>query len=246
MNCSPYEIDLELAGIPISLHIQYKEAYSFFKFYESRMEPSYRKCESPVKVDESDWKSLIEHGFVRGGKVEASYLSACCSDALMEYDRCIIHAAAFRDNDGAWLITAPPGVGKSTQVKTLRELYPNRYSVICGDRPVVWAHGDHVTVYPSPWNGKEGWGGASAAQLKGIICLHRGNENCIRRIIPRKAIVPIYQAVIQTTKDRQKVECSTEIVESILSSVPIWDFTNRDIPESTVLLYEKVLKENIR
>lgn len=246
MNNKPYEIGVELAGIPIALHVQYKEAWSFFKLYKSNFVPAHQKYEEHVQVGEDDWKNLALHGFSRGGKVEASYLSACCSDVLMAHDRCMIHAAAFRDTDGAWLITAPPGVGKSTQVKTLREIYPNRYSVICGDRPVLWTRGDYVTVHPSPWKGKEGWGGASSARLKGIVCLYRGNENHICRITPGKAVVPIYQAIIQTAKDRQTVERAAEIVESVLTSVPIWDFTNRDIPDSTELLYEKVLTEDIR
>ena len=155
-----------------------------------------------------------------------------------------MHAAAFRDEEKAWLIAADPGVGKSTQIRTLQELYPGTFSVVCGDRPVLQLMEDGmVMVHPSPWNGKEFWGGADAAPLAGIICLRRGEEDAVHMLRRKDAVIPVYGSLIHTAICEDIIRRAAAFADALLQGVPVWDFVNRDIPGSTELLYQKVLRE---
>lgn len=244
----PYHIKIDLAGIPIWLHLQYEEAYRYFVSSSPGPSGTEDWQDDPpypeAFLTETDWMLLKKHGFERCGQVEASFLTSCCSDHLLPHGRCIVHAAAFRDSRKAWIITADPKVGKSTQVRTLRELYPGTFSVICGDRPVLELADDGtVMVHPSPWNGKEAWSGAQAAPLAGIICLKRGQEDSVTRLKAKHAAIPVYRALIHTAAGEETVRLAASFAEGLLQRVPVWEFVNRDIPGSTRLLYQKVLTE---
>ena len=239
-----YHIQIELAEIPICLHLQYEEAYRYFGsfcFNPAGADPN--QCPN-LFLTENDWSLLEKHGFTRCGQVEASFLASYCSDLLLQNSRCIIHAVAFRDAEKAWIITAEPGVGKSTQIRTLQELYPGVFSVICGDRPVLQLMDDGtVMVHPSPWNGKEFWSGSDSAPLSGIICLSRGETDAVTFVRKKNAVIPVYRALIHTARNEDIIRTAAAFTNDLLQSVPVWDFVNKDIPGSTQLLYQKVLRE---
>lgn len=243
----PYHIGIDLAGIPVCLHLQYEEAYRYFaSFCHNNPESGNGKqgISPELFLSEKDWVLLKKHGFVRCGQVEASYLASYCSDHLLSYNRCIVHAAAFRNRERAWIIAAAPGVGKSTQIRTLRELYPDTFSVICGDRPVLeLAEDGTVMVHPSPWNGKEFWGGAGAAPLAGIICLRRGDEDSTAKLNVKHAVMPVYRALIHSAVNEEIIRLAASFEEGLLQRVTVYEFVNRDVPGSTRLLYRQILAE---
>lgn len=233
---------IDLAGIPICLHMQYEEAVSYFTSYGNKYPAGHMGVSTHVSLTEDDWENLVKKGLRRCGQIEASYLSARCSDALLKYRRCLVHAAAFRDESRSWLIAAGSGVGKSTQMATLEKLYPGRYSVICGDRPVLEVQGGgEIIVHPSPWNGKEGWGGAAAVPLSGIIFLRRGDRNQIHPMTKKEAVLRLYEAVIQTAETSEGIISAASCMDAILTRTKVWEFINEDVPKSTELLYETVL-----
>lgn len=244
INQYPFNITFELAGIPVCLDIRYEGTKSYFGQYARAFPAQDINPVTHARVTEDDWEILTEHGFQRCGQTEAGYLAARCSDVMLENHRCIVHAVAFRDERNAWLIAAGPGVGKSTQFVTLEGLYPGKYSVICGDRPVIEVRSDDtIIVHPSPWNGKEGWGGADAAVLAGIILLKRGEQNSVRPMTKKAAAIPVFQSVIQTALTEDGIRKAAACTDAVLSRVPVWEFVNENIPKSTELLYETVLRE---
>ena len=200
----------------------------------------------PVMISETYLQSWEDSFGPIDANAERSAFAAVASEALLDHDRFLMHAVAVRRQDKAYLITAPSGVGKSRQARTLRELYPGEFSIICGDRPVIEDRGEEgYMVHPSPWNGKEGWHGAGAAPLSAIICLRRGEENRIERLPTRKSAALVYSAVIQTAESEEKVRRIAEITAGILEKTPIWRLTNKGVPDSTRLLYETVIKGDI-
>lgn len=174
---------------------------------------------------------------------EYSAFTVPVSDALLKTGRCIIHAAAFRFEDRAYLIAAPSGVGKSTQVRTLMELYPDEIAVISGDRPVLEATEDGIMVHPSPWNGKEGWCGAEAAPLAAIILLERGDENSIRAIPSKNGVVRVFTSLFMDAESEDGILRAASFTDTVLKHTPVWEYVNAGVPDSSRMLYEKVLKE---
>lgn len=174
---------------------------------------------------------------------EYSAFTVPVSDELLKARRCIMHAAAFRFEGRAYLIAAPSGVGKSTQVRTLMELYPGEIAVISGDRPVLEATEDGIMVHPSPWNGKEGWCGAEAAPLAAVILLKRGEESELNRISARKAAAAVFSSLFHDPGTEEGIQRTAEFADRLLKAAPVWEFVNGGVPDSSRMLYEKVLKE---
>ena len=111
-----------------------------------------------VRISDWFWQKVSANIGPRSPYIEFTAFSSAASVALLDSDRFLMHAVAFRWNNQAWLVTGPPGTGKSTHMRMLREQYDNEFTVICGDRPVLERSKDgSFFVHPSPWNGGMAW-----------------------------------------------------------------------------------------
>lgn len=234
-----YSHTVSLGGIALRLKLHFAEAAELFAPWDAGGVPA-----AELAVSESEWTYLRSSvGVAFDAQSEASILTACCSDALLPYDRCIMHAVALRFRDQAWLIAAPSGVGKTTQARVLQELWPGEFSVICGDRPVLRLTDDGgVYVHPSPWNGKENWYGAAAAPLAGIVFLQRGDYDDAYQIKRRDAVIPCLQALIYSGVSEDVIRRAAAFTDQLLRRVPAYRLQSENVPGSTKLLYEEIIR----
>lgn len=196
-----------------------------------------------LRVTDEDFAAWDGRGISCSAVGEADLICIPASEALMP-DGCVFHAAAIRFMNHAFLIAAGSGVGKSTQVKTLRELYLSEVGVISGDKPILRCREDgSIVVHPSPWNGKEGWRGADAAPLGGIFLLRRGEKNAMEPLSPAQASAWVFMQIFQSYRDGDSIHRAGETAERILRSAPVWMMTNKGVPDSTRLMYETMLQE---
>ncbi len=226
-----------LAGVPLDCAAHYADTVDWFG--------AYRLCEDAapggVRVSPEQWDYWQKTGKPCDAAAEFSMFAGACSDALTPHSRVLIHAAAFAFRGRAYLFAAAPSVGKSTQVRTLEELYPGEFSVICGDRPVLECRDDAaVLVHPSPWNGKEGWCGAPAAPLAGIFCLERGEETSLAQLSKKEAVLPVLRALISNFETEETIRALSGLEERIIRSAPVYRYVNGGVPDSTRFLYEHV------
>ena len=161
---------------------------------------------------------------------------------------CVFHAVAVSAFGKAWLITAPSGVGKTTQLKNWRLMRDvPEVGVISGDMPVLERLTDgSVLVHPSPWNGKEGYRGADAAPLGGIICLERlcpGGENSIRLLEPKERLDRCLRQFVCLPGTVEQTERLARLADAALSLCPVWLLRNRGDAESTALMI-KTIEQN--
>ncbi len=195
-----------------------------------------------VFISENGWQYWEKYYGNRNAAAEFSLMSFYLSSALLPHKRCVIHAVAFSINGHAWLISAPPGTGKSTQLKTLKELYPGEITTICGDRPILELTDDgKVLVHPSPWNGKEGWGGSEIAPLAGIIILNRGKKNDLWHLPTDRAAVYIYTALLKNAEDEEDITRAASFADKLLRRTNVWFMENKGVPDSTKMLYDELL-----
>lgn len=231
------DFTVTLAGRSFRVSARYAETASYFPAPdpEAPLVPG-----APVSIPETDWQEYLQSGMEDCAHTEYSMLTAHCSDALLAFDCVILHAAALRWRDRSWLIIAPSGVGKSTQMRNLQELLPGEVSVICGDRPVLERCGGAFRVHPSPWNGKENWHGAEAAPLGGLILLRRGPENRLYALREDEAILNLYVAFIQTSASVEAVTKVADLEDGVLRAVPTWLLVSDTVPDSTRCLVEGI------
>ena len=162
---------------------------------------------------------------------------------LLRFGCCIFHAVAFRWRDMAWLLTAPPETGKTTQYFNWRRLFPGEVTMISGDMPVLEGREDgSVWVHPSSWNGKEKLRGAEAAPLGGLVLLEQGQEDRIFPLSVHDGLLPFAQQFMVIPETEQEILSLTKLLERLLLAAPRWKMINRGGNESTILLRETLLR----
>ena len=161
------------------------------------------------------------------------------SARLLPHDRCAFHGVAVAVGNRAWLITAPSGTGKSTQFLLWKELLGDRVRLICGDKPILeFQPGGEILVHPSPWIGKERWGGGAPAKLAGIVYLEQGPHNTISPMPVSKAVVPLYTQFLYHPADEGELRRVSAMLQKLLEGVPVWKLVNLGDADSARLTHE--------
>lgn len=238
-----YRCLAEMAGISCCYALEFEDTIKRLKgFVKPDAEISNdAPCISVGQSEYEDWQKI--GNTTRNDFAEFSLLGCRTSEYLMDHQRFVFHAVAMRWHDRAWLITAPPGIGKTTQYKNLKELHPDEVSIINGDKPIVEIRDDGAFVHPSPWTGKEGWHDAEGAPLAGIIFLKHG-ENVIEPVSPKAMARSAYLSIFQSFDTGEVIQKSAKLAQQLLKSVPLWQLTNRGDLASSALIYD-VMKKTI-
>ena len=230
---------IDLADIYLNCSFYYPESIPFFKKYFIDAENS----RPLVKLDSEDLYQIREqYPPEQPGHVsEIKMLSVAFSDALLPYDRVIVHAVSIIYKGQVWLLTAPAGTGKSTQYKNLRRLHPDQIHILCGDNPILQFMPDGtVLVHHSPWNGKEGFGNRRIAPLSGIVLLEQADENVITPLPAMDAVIPIFNQMNTFLKTEDSVHRVFRMEEHLLTTFPIWKFRNLGNLESSEMLFQLI------
>lgn len=230
------EFLVTLAEIEVAFRFHFSGTGMLFRSYEQSSETDAYKGE----YLSADIERVKEYAAEHNCSLEfAEYwcLMEKASDYLTMHEYTMFHGVAFQFHAGAYILTAPSGTGKSTQFRNLRTLYGDECQIINGDKPILGYSPDGgILVYPSPWNGKEGWGGHRYAPLRAVILLEQGQTNQISRMDNREAVEPIIKQFIYLAPNRQSVHTVFRMADTMLGSVPCYQFTNRgDLPSSSML-----------
>ena len=228
-----------LAGTKIRCNLQFQDTSGYLHtILQDECDAGEEACEEAA-VSEKQFVDWVNAGNRKDAYGEFCLLCMPVSEALLKHGRCLFHAAAVSYKGRAWLIAAGSGTGKSTQCRNLVTMYPDEFALINGDKPVIEARdGGSIIVHPSPWNGKEGWHGAEAAPLAGIVLLRRGSENSLVRASEEKASWRVFLSVFQDFTDDEAIRMAAAMAEKMLKSCPVWFMTSHTVPDSTKLLCE--------
>jgi len=115
---------------------------------------------------------------------------------LDRFDGIVLHSAALVYRGKAYLFTAPPGTGKSTHALLWKEKLKEQVQILNGDKPLLRLRNGGITVYGSPWQGKERLGYNGSAPLGGIYLLRRGNVNRTAPMDPIEALAELLSATV--------------------------------------------------
>lgn len=229
---------LVIGTVPIDCVFCFPETHFYFRKFLLE-EDVWGKI--PVaQVKETAYKDWEKSGHSVDGFGEFCLMCQPVSEALFAYNCCVFHAAAIRYKDKAILIAGASGAGKSTHCHMLLERYPDEFSVINGDKPVLEYMDHSIRVHPSPWNGKEGLHGAASAPLAGVFFLKRGKKNAIERCSDKEAAICAFPMVFQSFEKETVIREAGIITEKIVQSAPCYLFHSLDIEASSVLLYQAI------
>ena len=208
----------------------------------SEEEPNY-----VVSMSEEDLKNESSNSV--DGKVyvneEISALYRKIADLFVEENIIVFHGSSFMVNGSGFLITARSGVGKSTHAKLLSDLIGEDFKYINDDKPLLLVN-DSVTVYSSPWNGKERRGNNISAPLKAIMFLGRSEEPNFRKIVNKEEIYIKLLSQTYLPKEKASREKALKIVDKLLRNVNFYEINVNQNEESAKMTYERIIKDEIK
>lgn len=233
---------VDFADYPISYAFQNPSTRRFFDSY-------LKECEGTDYDIKVSHDYMEENRWLVGEETEDDFLEfqalmLATGNNLLTHHRALFHSVAFIWQGKAWLITAPSGTGKTTQLRLWKKTLKRQILVINGDKPLLHCHNDgSAWVHSSPWKGKEGIGVMGrSAPLGGIILLEQGDHNVIKRLSPKEAVRPLFVAFISYPDTVEQIKGQAEILNQILTVVPVWKLTNLGDEASAILTQRTILQ----
>lgn len=159
------------------------------------------------------------------------------ADQAAERGAILFHAAAVEVNGEAYAFAAPSGTGKSTHILLWRKLFGARVGIINGDKPFLRLKNGVLTVYGSPFCGKEGWHKNVSAPLKGLCFLSRAQENTIKRITDERELLSRVFAQMLKTSTAEGVSETLRFADLLIQTVPIYALGCNISPEAAALSF---------
>lgn len=200
---------LSLAGYPFTVDNRYEYVKALCRDYWTQ------KSGELITVSKED----IAREQTDGGHWPASYLEslavyrAIC-ERLVARDVVLFHCSALAYRQRGYLFAAPSGTGKSTHARLWREVLGDAVRMINDDKPLLRITSDGVTVYGTPFAGKEGLQENSSAPVAGIVLLHQAGTNSIRKLSPQEAY-PMLLNQTYRPKDAAGLMKTLELVQRL-------------------------------
>lgn len=158
------------------------------------------------------------------------------AETLLKQDVLLFHCSALALDGKAYLFTAPSGTGKSTHARLWRQRFGDRVVMVNDDKPLLALRDGKVTVYGTPYAGKEGRQTNTSAPVGGIVILHQAPENTIRPLSPQEA----YPALLNQTyrpKDPAGLIHTLDLVQE-LTQLPLFELGCTISQEAVALAHD--------
>lgn len=155
---------------------------------------------------------------------------------LVQDDILLMHGAVVAVDGQAYLFTAKSGTGKTTHTRLWMRQFGDRAVMVNGDKPLLHITSEGVTVYGTPWDGKEHLSTNTSCPLKALCILTRSETNHIERISKKEALPMLCQQSYRPCSPigAQKM---LALVDRLGSSVPLYRLGCNMEPEAALVAY---------
>lgn len=168
----------------------------------------------------------------------AVYRKLC--ETLLDNDVVLFHSSALEINGKAILFTAPSGTGKSTHATLWRRRFGDKVKMINDDKPLLHI-GDEVTVYGTPYGGKDGIQNNTSAKVAAVVILHQAPENELKRITAEEAFPTILNQTYRCNTI-EGIEKTLPLVDK-LAHLPVYSLGCTISQEAVALVYNEIFKD---
>ena len=207
-------IKIKMAGLTVMIDnkYQYLEALTTDFLTDDEPDFSVAVTDAEIEAARSAHAPNMSHGYA-----ESIAVYAKIAEFLPKYDAYLIHGVAFSANGGAHVVTAAPGVGKTTHVRLWKNEFPD-VDIINGDKPILRFFGGEPYICATPWRGKEGLGNKSITKLSSAIFLSRAEGNSITELSASE-MADIFLKSVYIPKKIDMMAKLLELVDKTLSSI---------------------------
>jgi hypothetical protein len=182
------------------------------------------------------------------GEFSDAYCESICiyrhiCEKIADHNVFLMHSSVIEVDGYAYAFTAKSGVGKSTHTALWLKNVPHA-RVLNGDKPLYRLEEDGgLTVFGTPWNGKENWGENISARLSAICFLERGAENRIVRASEEDAICRLmHQLYLRGT--RESINRQLFLMDALVRAVPYYILSCNISDEAALLSWNTMRHTN--
>lgn len=221
-------------------------AMSSFGRNEKQAIPFLCEEDTPDITIQTDWRQLQKEQPHLSDE-DCEYLCAGSSfyTQLLNFDGMMLHASAVVVDNKAYLFTAHSGTGKSTHTSLWLRLFGSRAYILNDDKPALRFEDGAWFAYGTPWSGKYDISVNARVPLAGICHLRRDKTNSIAPFAGPKAIFALLEQTCRpaTPGSREKL---LELLDKLLTHVPVWQMGCNMEPEAAVVSYEAMSGKTYR
>ena len=238
-----------LAGHVIEIKSIYKDVHTLCAPYRVDDEAEYHISITSVDIDFERKRSMqteaLEHVSIQSHT--NSYLETLAvyrklAQLLVQEDILLMHGSVVAVDGQAYLFTAKSGTGKSTHTSLWMQQFGSRAVMVNGDKPLLHVANEGVTVYGTPWDGKERLSTNIACPLKAVCILTRSEKNHIKRISKKDALPMLCQQIHRPEAPDALVKVLA-LVNQLGSSVPLYRLECNMNPEAALVAYRGMNQE---
>ncbi len=232
-------IKIKLAGLNVLIYNRYSHLEKQCRDYLSDFK------DADIEVFVTDEEIAAERSHSSYDFSDGYYESVCayrkiCS-LLPLFDRLMLHSAVIELNGKAVAYSGKSGVGKSTHAINLCDSFDD-IRILNIDKPIVHIKNDVITVFGTPWQGKENLGLNINATLTDICFLEQANYDMIGRISRNEALSPLLAQFITPTEPNAAMK-HLELVERLLNKVDFHKMYCTAEKAAAVLSYNTLFKK---
>ena len=241
--CMRVSFRIALAGQVIGVSALYEQTRTFCKNYLTDAPASFEVAVTPADIayerqrsaraDELEGAAVREHA---DPYLETLAVYRKLAQLLVQDDILLMHGAVVAVDGQAYLFTAKSGTGKTTHTRLWMRQFGDRAVMVNGDKPLLHITSEGVTVYGTPWDGKEHLSTNTSCPLKAVCILTRSETNHIERISKKEALPMLCQQSYRPCSPigAQKM---LALVDRLGSSVPLYRLGCNMEPEAAQVAY---------
>lgn len=234
-------VTIEVAETKININLLFEETAPKFRDFLTDFEPT-----APYTgINEEELAAAVPNypDFVSKPTVEFNELMNKVCRILLDKGLATFHGTAFIWHDKAWIFTAPSGTGKTTQYFLWKLQFDDEIRLLNGDKTVLRCEPDgSVTVFPSPWAGKEGICRMESAPLEGIIYLSQASENSIEPFDVKDVPTLFPRQFIYSMPTYEQKLVLDRALRTMLRVSSVWHLKNKGDMASAKLAHDTILK----
>lgn len=176
-----------------------------------------------VSVSDDDLKkeSELAHTASSDAALECTAVYRKICTEILRYDAFFIHSSVVAVDGAAYAFAAASGTGKSTHTSLWLKHFGGRALIVNGDKPIMRFTDKGLTVYGTPWCGKEGMQTNTAVPLKALCFLQRGDVNVIRRVSQKESIDRIFGQLL-IPRDKETLSSMLTLIDRLVRTIPMY------------------------
>ncbi|MGE5417242.1 MAG: hypothetical protein ACM3UZ_10960 [Acidobacteriota bacterium] len=167
-------------------------------------------------------------------------LGVAFRNCLLHHDGIVIHASSIKWRGKGLIFTAPSGTGKSTHVRLWQKYMGDEVEVLNDDTPAIRFMDGKPFVFGTPWGGSTNVFRNDSAPVEAVVVLQQAAENSITRLNTIEAVSRVTPRFFLPYVDKDLMATALNIVDKILSSVPVYLLKCKPDQEAVELVYNCV------